>query len=389
MGSNANGSESYYRGVHGLRGLAALAVFGVHYNQIVDVDFYLGEFDLYLLLKNGEYGVGLFFILSGFLLSQPFWRTIFNKKPWPNIKHYFILRAARILPAYYVALTLIILSTGYWRFPQTLADILLHYSFLFNYVEFSIFSINAPFWSLAVELQFYCLLPLLFWIVRKQTAVLSTFYLFCFACLSYGLHLVIISQVNTPIMWPENDMLTWIRPHGAVITHSLLSHIPHFSIGILTGGFLYRIKSSQPQLFVYGSGYFDAAFVFCACIIFLLLSTSLGDYIQIPFGQYGLPLIPLLMALVILSAPATKYIVFFLESYLIKMIGKLSYGIYIYHLPALIFVDEMMAKSHRDASEQWYLLLPFSMTLPLLLSEISFYFIEQPVLKLTNKKFST
>ncbi len=388
MDSNTSDPNFYYKGLHGLRGLAALAVFGVHYNQIVDIEFYLGEFDLYLLLKNGEYGVGLFFILSGFLLSQPFWHTIFHKKPWPNITYYFISRAARILPAYYVALTLIILSTGYWRFTEAWPDILLHYSFTFNYAEFSIFSINAPFWSLAVELQFYCLLPLIFWFLRKQSAILVSFYLLLFASLSYGLHLVIISQVDASIIWPTNDMLTWIRPHGAVVTHSLLGHIPHFSIGILTGGFLYKLKLSQSNFFVQGSGYFDAIFTLCICVIFLLLSTSLGNYIQMPFGRYGLPLIPILMALLIFSAPATKYIVRFLEGYVIKMIGKLSYGIYIYHLPALIFVDETMARLHRDASEQWYLLLFFSIIFTLLLSMLSFYLIEQPVLKISRKKFS-
>ena len=107
-----------------------------------------------------------------------------------------------------------------------------------------------------------------------------------------------------------------------------------------------------------------------------------------PFGRYGLPLIPILMALLIFSAPATKYIVRFLEGYVIKMIGKLSYGIYIYHLPALIFVDETMARLHRDASEQWYLLLFFSIIFTLLLSMLSFYLIEQPVLKISRKKFS-
>ena len=90
-------------GLDGLRGLAALAVFGVHYNQIVDVDVQVGPFDLYLLLVNGKYGVALFFILSGLLLSQPFWKSVIYGASWPDTRAYFKRRLARILPAYILA----------------------------------------------------------------------------------------------------------------------------------------------------------------------------------------------------------------------------------------------------------------------------------------------
>ena len=103
------------RGLDGLRGLAALAVFGVHYNQIVDIDVQIGPFDFYLLLVNGEYGVALFFILSGLLLSQPFWKSVLYHADWPNVKTYVIRRLARILPAYYLALTLLIILESHLR----------------------------------------------------------------------------------------------------------------------------------------------------------------------------------------------------------------------------------------------------------------------------------
>ena len=388
MSNNTNNLEIYYKGLHGLRGLAALAVFGVHYNQIVEVDFYFWEFDLYLLLKNGEYGVGLFFVLSGLLLSQPFWQSILHQKPWPNIKSYFIFRAARIIPAYYVALTILILVSGYWRFPQAWSDILLHYSFLFNYVEFSIFSINAPFWSLAVELQFYCLLPVLFFVVRRQSLTLISFYLLLFSFLSYALHVAVITQINSPILWPENTILTWVRPNGAVVTHSLLGHIPHFIIGIVTGGLLCKLQSNRPNFFEAGRGQFDVVFGCCLCVIILLISTPLGNYIQIPFGRYGLPLIPTLIAFLIFSAPITKYFARILESHFIKKFGQLSYGVYIYHLPALMFVDTTMASLDRDAREQWYFLAFFALLLTLFFALLSSYLIERPILKLVKNKLS-
>ena len=216
------------RGLDGLRGLAALAVFGVHYNQIVDVDVQIGPFDLYLLLVNGEYGVALFFILSGLLLSQPFWKSLLYGANWPDTRAYVKRRLARILPAYYLALTVLIILTGYWRYSEAWMDILLHYSFLFNYAEFSIFSINPPFWTLAVEVQFYCLLPLLFLLLRRLSRRNIVGIILLLSVVAYGLNFWLVSSIDKIILWPGSSTLTWIRPYGAVVTHSLLAHLPIF-----------------------------------------------------------------------------------------------------------------------------------------------------------------
>jgi len=71
-------SRRYIAGLDGLRALAALAVFGVHFQQITGVAGRVGPFDVQTLLANGNTGVCLFFVLSGFLLSLPFW---FGRRP--------------------------------------------------------------------------------------------------------------------------------------------------------------------------------------------------------------------------------------------------------------------------------------------------------------------
>ena len=55
----------------------------------------------------------------------------------------------------------------HWENPDALRDIVLHYAFLFNYRQAFIFDVNPPFWTLAVEVQFYLLLPLFFLLVRN------------------------------------------------------------------------------------------------------------------------------------------------------------------------------------------------------------------------------
>ena len=373
------------QGIDGLRGLAALAVFGVHFNQIADIDIQAGPFDLYLLLANGEYGVALFFILSGFLLSQPFWKSVLYQADWPDMKTYFIHRLARILPAYYLALTLLIVLTGYWQYPQAWPDILLHYSFLFNYTEFSIFSINPPFWTLAVEVQFYCLLPLLFLFLRKFSPVTITGILVLLSLTAYGLHYGLVSSVDSKIAWPGSPVLTWIRPYGAVMTHSLLAHLPHFFIGIICGGLSLRLSKTETLTADTCSWRYDIVFWLSLILVFLLLATELGETVLIPFGRYGLPLVPLLLAVLILSTPYTRLARQVLDSTALRVLGMLSYGLYIYHLPVLHFVDRTMAGAAMDAAEHWLLLGFASLSLTLMAALASYFLVERPALKLARR----
>ena len=224
--------ENYIAGLDGLRGLAALAVFGVHFNQIVRLDSRWGPFNIEMLLANGNHAVSLFFSLSGFLLSLPYWKAMVDHRPFPDVRTYLLRRTARILPAYYVALTALIIIGALWRIPDARADILLHYIFLFNFAEFSIFSINPPFWTLAVEIQFYLLLPCIFLLINKSSPHKPLQFITVVAVGSYGLQYLLMGSVSRIIPWPFNPWLTWIRPHGAVLSHSILANLHIFLMGV-------------------------------------------------------------------------------------------------------------------------------------------------------------
>jgi peptidoglycan/LPS O-acetylase OafA/YrhL len=123
-------------------------------------------------LDFGESGVILFFLLSSFLLFLPFAKALFFDGQWPSISRFYIRRFFRIIPGYYATLFLMIL----FFHPA-----FLHSTQRVELWEFLTFTMSAhlsaqldgPFWTLAIEFQFYMLLPLIAWvlslIVRRGT----------------------------------------------------------------------------------------------------------------------------------------------------------------------------------------------------------------------------
>jgi peptidoglycan/LPS O-acetylase OafA/YrhL len=121
---------------------------------------------------SGDFGVTVFFFLSGFLITT-LMRSEFDRNGSVNIRHFWLRRALRILPPFYLivlaaTLTALVLyppGTVYW--PAMAAELL----FYANY--WGIYGINreAPgtgvVWSLALEEQFYLLFPLLYISMQK------------------------------------------------------------------------------------------------------------------------------------------------------------------------------------------------------------------------------
>ena len=377
---------SRLEGLNGLRALAALAVFAVHYNQTVRFDGELGPFQLARLLPNGEHGVSLFFALSGFLLALPFWRALGAGHRLPGLGAYAMHRAARILPAYYLLLTLLVVLGGMWRIPGAWADIALHYLFLFNFAEFSIFSINAPFWTLAVEVQFYVLLPVLFLLLARVKAGWRVPLVVVLGAVAYAGHYWLVSGFIQIVPWPLDPRLVWIRPFGAVLNHSLLAHLPHFLLGILAARWLLGQASVSKEA---GTPRRKTAheLVFWSALVLVLVcvGTPLEETIQVPFGRYGLPVVPILLTAMIATAPSTRLARRCLELPPLRGLGTISYGFYIYHLPCLLLVDRMLAQRGIDAVEHAFSYGAAALALALAVSAVSYGVIERPVMTAARK----
>jgi peptidoglycan/LPS O-acetylase OafA/YrhL len=112
----------------------------------------VGQEALTLSLFDGTLGVTLFFVISGLCIRL----SHLSAKSF-SLRHFYWRRFWRIYPPYLLALGLFIL----WQHNQDLEDILLHLFLLHNFSLTSYTSINAPFWSLALEFQVYLLYPVL------------------------------------------------------------------------------------------------------------------------------------------------------------------------------------------------------------------------------------
>ena len=114
------------------------------------------------LLGRMDFGVTLFFLLSGFLLYRPRALAAMTDSPGPRLSTYALRRSARILPAYWVmvAVTLLVLPEIQPVSPSTWA---INLGLLHIYLPgFTLEGLTQT-WSLATEVSFYALLPVIAW----------------------------------------------------------------------------------------------------------------------------------------------------------------------------------------------------------------------------------
>ena len=127
------------------------------------------------IIQEGGYGVSFFFVISGFILSVPFARQYMFQEKAVSIKGYFLRRLTRIEPLYILTLTGYLFLRVYLFHYNTMQEALPHYwasvFYLHNIVYHDFSLINAVTWSLEVEIQFYCLAPLLALIFKIESAV--------------------------------------------------------------------------------------------------------------------------------------------------------------------------------------------------------------------------
>ena len=148
------GTDGNIPALDGVRAAAALMVVLTH------VAFQTGEVGRGAhgaVLARMDFGVALFFALSGFLLYRPWVHWSRGARRRPDVRRYLLRRAVRILPAYWLALVAVLLTTA----RGTEADDVVRHVTLTQVYGGHLLDGFTQTWSLATEASFYVVLPLL------------------------------------------------------------------------------------------------------------------------------------------------------------------------------------------------------------------------------------
>ena len=351
--------------IDALRGWAILAVIAVH------VWIWTGASSdvLNRLAPKGAYGVQLFYIISAFTLLLSF--NHHREQGRYDWRAYFIRRFFRVAPLFYLA---ICLYGPMWQFvprywmPEGINawHLFTSVTFLHGWHPLNVNAIVPGGWSMAVEMTFYCLFPLL----CLSVTTLKRAIVFVLIALSLGM---IISD------WAFQYFLPVVPDRFAyVIRNFAYIYMPSAQLCVFALGFvLYFLISQIPQ-----HRTSDSASGICLAAGMIL--TGLFVYWTPSF----LPeffIYSCVFVLVILGFSGTAYR--FLVNTMINRIGRLSYSLYLVHFGVIYllktYAGDILSFSNKDVS----LFIAFlSVTLiSLLISLVSYKLIERPSMALGKR----
>jgi peptidoglycan/LPS O-acetylase OafA/YrhL len=346
----------YLPGLNGLRAIAAMSVVIAHVSQKGIADFGLSYlFDL----PMAGYGVTLFFVISGFLITYLLLQEAWNKQTI-DINKFYARRILRIWPIYYLFILASILTF-----------ILLHKTtevFVKELWLYTFFAANVPFifqngililvhyWSIGVEEQFYLFWP---WVVRfSKNELLKTaiaLFLLLFA-IKIGLWLC-------------------LGPNSYLYRFLMVTRFHCMMIGAIGAILFFQNKFSIISLF---SNKFIQLFSW-------ILFVSMGfNIIQIP-APIGQEIISFASLSMIMGQVTIKDRLFNLENRLCDFIGKISYGIYIVHPLIILLLSKFYRNLEMDMDLKYILVYISVVGATVFMAWLSYSYFEKPFLKLKAK----
>lgn len=369
------------KSIEGLRGLAALSVVVHHFYNATKTESFL-PVGIGLFCQNG---LTIFFVLSGFLLWRPFAKSSIYGSPI-RVKTYLLNRFLRIYPTYFAVLSiawllgLVLLQNQngqlsfpkYGRFENPLMA-LSGYSLTNTYTkDFGLTGIG-PAWSLTAEIGFYFAIPIL-WLIPKhaKSIRLSTW--------APSAILIFIGGCSQVLIWVHHrgmtDQASWEASWGPtwsmVFERSFLAQAHFFGFGTAaaTAAAYWSGQSNPPwpRSFHSFTGWGVVAFSVAMIVI-----EKNSPSIQCAFGAL------FAVYLSLHERQASKS--FILDSGLIKYSGKVSYPIYLVHMPMLAFLHfQGVLNAHSAAQSYFTLCVLIAATLAF--SSILHFAIEKPFLSL-------
>lgn len=342
----------YIKQLDTVRAIAAILVILTHWLPIPYIQY------------SGFVGVNIFFVLSGFLITRI---LLENKNEAEEsgmsklivFKNFFFRRALRILPIYYLMVLLLYLF-GSNSDPNIDSELVYLATFTtnFHFYNFKYFGdLTAHFWSLAVEEQFYFLWP---WVILYTNR-------------KYLLHAILAFI----LIGSTSQLLINDFEYGYLPTYTCFDA---FGLGAL----LSWVLVYKPNLLnkVYQTLHLLVA------ISALLLAARLAGVLNVPVPIRTLVSIIALWVITYLvyKGPSNKVKFSFLfNNKLLLYMGKISYGLYLYHisLPYLVWAfAEAMKPYYPSLADNYLFYVVANVGLLFLVPSLSWRFIEKPFLLL-------
>lgn len=304
--------NQHFPALDGVRGLAILLVFAIHYgggrkfdNPLLRI---VGE-----IMAGGWIGVDLFFVLSGFLITGILLDSVNDRKYY---KVFYARRALRIFPPYYLALFAALFVTLMFGIDWNLDQISFftytnNIALLFNpdVARIAPLITFGAYWSLAVEEQFYLIWP---FVIRLTASGKRIYVLIGGAILAaFGVRLV---------CWYFDSML------GAY--NLMFARMDTLAVGALLAVLIRRTHVLEKSL----------------AIPYSILAVSVSAWLLIGYYNQTLftekwPMLTVGLSVVAAGSGAFVWLALRDESLVsracsiapLRTLGKYSYGLYIYH----------------------------------------------------------
>jgi peptidoglycan/LPS O-acetylase OafA/YrhL len=311
--------------VDGLRFLAISYVIIAHIYHFfyAKTPFFKSEIDDSKILtivnkiaQDGQHGVAIFFVISGFILALPFARQYLKKSKAVVLKQYYLRRLTRLEPPYIIVLLLLfagILIKNLYSFQELFPHLLASLTYTHNIFFDSMSWITPVAWSLEVEVQFYLLAPFLAFVFKIKKC-------------SFRL-LILIFLILLAACLQETNLFQ----NSFALSMSLLGWFQYFFVGFILADIYVsqklKIKTSKLVEIFFG--------------ILLLFGLSFLSYKGSIISRIAYPVFCFAFFTMVLQFPFWKKV---FSTKFISVVGGMCYSIYLLHFAIISLIGNYSLK---------------------------------------------
>jgi peptidoglycan/LPS O-acetylase OafA/YrhL len=344
----------YFKGLNGIRAIAALIVITFHTDQFTYL-FGIEPLGYHKTMMAG-FGVTLFFVLSGYLITYLL-VTEKSKFGRVDLQKFYIRRILRIWPIYYLIILLAVLwiVSGMLVVPAgAFTRDLPLYLFLLPNVEI-IFRTGilmlVPLWSVGVEEQFYAFWPLL---VNKATNIFS-----------YLIWVVVIYLVI--------KICLRVFENGNLYSLASITTFDSMAFGGIMANFYFQ--KNKILFFFYNPAVQAIAWLFLGISVFY-------KPVHI-FSLFDTEIHSIVYAVIIVNVSTNPRTLISLENPVMNFLGRISYGLYIFHMTVIWALSLLLKNTIRSfpGGLRYVLVYIFVYGTTMLIAHLSYNYFESYFLR--------